>query len=467
MAETEEKSGFRNDFSKGSVWRNIMAQAVPMTLAQLVQVLYSVVDRMYIGHLKDASGLALTGIGLTFPIVTLIVAFTNLFGMGGAPLCSIARGKGETGRAERIMGNTLTLLLSAGVLLTVFFYLFKRPVLYLFGASDATYGYADGYLCVYLAGTLFVMIGTGMNGFINSQGFAKTGMLTVMLGAAANLILDPVFIFLFGMGVQGAALATVISQGLSAVWVMRFLCGRKTILRLKRKNMRLQPRLVREIAGLGLAGFIMSGTNSMVQIVCNATLGRWGGDLYIGVMTILNSVREVVGMPVIGLTNGAQPVLGYNYGAGKFKRVKSGIVFMSVVCIAYTLLCWGVIFLFSKPFIRLFNNTPDMLRYGTQALRLYFFGFFMMSLQFSGQSVFVALGKARQAVFFSLLRKAFIVVPLTLILPRLWGLGVNGVFLAEPISNAAGGTACFVTMLLTVWRSLKERDESGLTPQNK
>lgn len=451
----------KNDFSKGSVARNIMSLAVPMTAAQLINVLYNVVDRMYIGHLPEASTLALTGLGLTFPIISIITAFSNLFGMGGAPLCSIARGHGDHERAETIMNNSFSLLVLSGVALTVFFLVFKRPVLYLFGASDETYPYADAYLTIYLIGSVFVMVGLGMNSFINSQGFGKTGMLTVLLGAVVNIVLDPVFIFLFHMGVQGAALATVISQLLSAAWVMRFLTGKKAIYRLRVSKMKIQPKLTREITALGLSGFIMSITNSAVQIVCNATLQQFGGDLYVGVMTVLNSIREVLTMPVTGLTNGAQPVLGYNFGAGQYARVRSGIRFMSIVCIAFTTAAWIILMLIPEVFIHIFNSSPELIEKGVPALNLYFFGFFMMSLQFAGQSTFVALGKSRQAVFFSLLRKAFIVVPLTLWLPHVFGLGVNGVFLAEPISNFIGGSASFFTMLATVWPMLKKREREA------
>ncbi len=451
----------KNDFSKGSVARNIMSLAVPMTAAQLINVLYNVVDRMYIGHLPEASTLALTGLGLTFPIISIITAFSNLFGMGGAPLCSIARGHGDHERAETIMNNSFSLLVLSGAALTVFFLVFKRPVLYLFGASDETYPYADAYLTIYLIGSVFVMVGLGMNSFINSQGFGKTGMLTVLLGAVVNIVLDPVFIFLFHMGVQGAALATVISQLLSAAWVMRFLTGKKAIYRLRVSKMKIQPKLTREITALGLSGFIMSITNSAVQIVCNATLQQFGGDLYVGVMTVINSIREVLTMPVTGLTNGAQPVLGYNFGAGQYARVRSGIRFMSIVCIAFTTAAWIILMLIPEVFIHIFNSSPELIEKGVPALNLYFFGFFMMSLQFAGQSTFVALGKSRQAVFFSLLRKAFIVVPLTLWLPHVFGLGVNGVFLAEPISNFIGGSASFFTMLATVWPMLKKREREA------
>ena len=282
----------QNDFTQGSISSNIMRLAFPMMAAQLINVLYSVVDRVYIGHLPDASTLALTGLGLTFPIIMIITAFANLFGMGGAPLCSIARGKGDDRRAERIMGNSFAMLLITGVLLMIVCLIFKRPILYAFGASDQTFPYADDYVEIYLCGSLFVMIGLGMNSFINSQGFAKIGMMTVALGAVVNILLDPVFIFIFGLGVRGAALATVLSQLLSALWVLRFLTGKKAIYRLSLKSMKLDFSLIGEISGLGLSGFIMSVTNSAVQIVCNASLQFYGGDIYVGVMTVLNSIRE-------------------------------------------------------------------------------------------------------------------------------------------------------------------------------
>ncbi|MEE0780249.1 MAG: MATE family efflux transporter [Sellimonas sp.] len=449
----------KNDFSKGSVAKNIWSLAVPMTVAQLVNVLYSVVDRIYIGHLPDASTEALTGIGLALPVITMITAFSNLFGMGGAPLCSIARGAGDVKRAEKIMGNSFTLLLMTGVILMAFCYLTMRPMLYLFGASDQTYPYAQAYLYVYLTGTLFVMISLGMNNFINAQGFGKMGMLTVLIGAVLNIVLDPVFIFGFHMGVYGAAAATVISQGVSAAYVFWFLRGNHVLFRLNKKDMRLEGKLIREITGLGLSGFVMSVTNGSVQIVCNAMLSRYGGDLYVGVMTVINSVREIITMPVNGLTNGAQPVIGFNYGAGEYERVKKAIRFMGTSCIVFTCAVWAVLFAVPQFFIHLFNSEPELLEAGVGAFRIYFFGIFLMALQFTGQSTFVALGKSKQAVFFSLLRKAIIVIPLTICLPMIGGLGVNGVFLAEPVSNLIGGVACFATMYVTVYRKLGKRGE--------
>ncbi|MGB8452038.1 MAG: MATE family efflux transporter [Anaerocolumna sp.] len=445
----------KNDFTKGSIVKNILNLAFPMTLAQLINVLYNVVDRIYIGRISDGATLSLTAIGLTLPIITLVIAFANLFGMGGAPLCSIARGRGDNEEAERIIGNSFTLLILSGVLLTVTGLIFKEPMLYLFGASDTTFPYANDYITIYLCGNLFVMIGLGMNSFINSQGFGKTGMMTVLLGAVANIILDPIFIFGLHMGVKGAATATIISQFLSASWILFFLTGKKAILKLKFSNFKLNLSLIRNISMLGLSGFMMAITNGAVQIMCNANLKFYGGDLYVGVMTVINSIREIISMPVSGLTNGAQPVMGYNYGAGQYNRVRSAIKFMSAVCITYTVIAWGILNLFPHFFIQIFSQDPKLLDAALPSLKVYFFGFFMMSLQFAGQSVFVALGKARQAVFFSLLRKVVIVIPLTLLLPRLFGLGTAGVFLAEPISNFIGGIACFATMIVLVGKELK------------
>ena len=442
------------DFSQGKVWRNIVSQAIPLILAQLVQILYNVVDRIYIGHLPGEKNIALTGVGLVFPVITLILAFTLLVGMGGSTMFAIARGKQEEEQAEKIMGNAFSLLLGFAIVLMMVCYLFRRPILYLFGASDTSYVYADAYLKIYLLGTPFTMLTTGLNGFINGQGFPKVGMMTTIIGALLNLILDPVFIFEFDMGVSGAALATILSQLVSAIWVLHFLTGKKAILHLKRKYFIPDAKLVKEILTLGTPGFIMQGTNCLVQVVCNATLQNWGGDLYVGVMTILNSVREILTLPVMGIANGAQPVLGYNYGAKQFGRVKEGIRFTALTGISYTVLAWILVMLFPKALITIFSDDTALLEPGMRSLFIYFFGFFCMAFQFAGQSVFQALGKAREAIFFSLFRKAMIVVPLTLILPHM-GLGVDGVFLAEPVSNAIGGLASFLTMWFTLYKKLE------------
>ena len=443
-----------NDFTKGSIIKNILNLALPMTLAQLINVLYNIVDRIYIGMMPENASLATTGLGLSLPIITMVIAFANLFGMGGAPLCSIARGRGDNKGAEHIMGNSFMLLVISGIALTLTGLVLKRPMLYLFGASDATYPFANEYITIYLFGSLFVMIGLGMNSYINSQGFGKVGMLSVLLGAVANIILDPIFIFVLDMGVRGAALATIISQFLSAIWILHFLTGKKTILKLRYQYFTLKKKYVFQITSLGLSGFVMAVTSSGVQIICNKTLQAYGGDLYVGVMTVLNTIREVITLPVNGIINGAQPVIGYNYGAYAYGRVKSAIKFMTVICILYTFTAWGILNLFPSFFIHLFSHDTILIAAALPSLRIYFFGFFMMSLQFSGQSTFLALGKSSYAIFFSLLRKAVIVIPLTLLLPRLSNLGVNGVFLAEPISNFIGGIASFATMVFVVNREM-------------
>ena len=443
------------DFSTGPMWRRILNQALPLTAAQLVQLLYNVVDRIYIGHMGDGSGMALTGVGLTFPIVTLIMAFTALFGMGGVPLFSMARGAGEPERAARFLGNSCALLLGSSLVLTAAGYLFCRPILFAFGASEDSYVYAKSYLDIYLLGTIFSMTATGLNGYINAQGFPKIGMYAILLGAVTNIILDPVFIFLLDMEVAGAALATVLSQALSAVWVLRFLLRRDNPVPLTPGRIRADRQTTGQILKLGTASFIMQGTNCLVQVACNSTLQLFGGDLYVGIMTVLNSIREIFVLPINGIVNGSQSVISYNYGARLYDRVRAGIRFNTWVGTVYTTAAWLLVVLLPRFWFGIFNDDPLMADPGVRVLKLYFFGFVFMSLQFSGQTTFQALGDAKHAIFFSLLRKAIIVVPLTLLLPRL-GFGVDGVFLAEPISNIIGGTACYLTMRLTVYRKLAQ-----------
>ena len=446
----------KNDFSKGPVWKCILTQAAPLMLAQLVQLLYNVVDRVYLGHLGGENSLALTGVGLIFPVVTLITAFSVLFGNGGVPLFSIARGAGEEEKAEQIMGNSFALLLCSAVVLTAFGYAFSKPVLFACGASADSYVFADAYLKIYLAGTVFAMIATGMNGYINAQGFPKIGMLSVLIGAVTNIILDPVFIYGLQMGVAGAALATIISQAISATWILCFLFSKKPVISLSARTIRIEKETTAAICKLGTSNFVMSGTNCLVQVVCNTTLQTYGGDLFIGVMTVANSVREVFNLPVSGLIGGAQPVISYNYGAKDYDRVKSGIRFNTAIGIAYTLVAWIIVVAMPELWFRIFSDDAQLLQSGVQMLKIYFFGFVFMSLQFSGQSVFQSLGDAKHAIFFSLLRKAFIVVPLTLLLPAA-GFGVTGVFLAEPISNIIGGIACFTTMRMTIYKKLNQK----------
>ena len=447
----------KSSFLEGPVWKRIVAQAIPLTIAQLVHLLYNVVDRIYLGHMGEENSLALTGVGLTFPIITLIMAFTALFGNGGVPLFSIARGKGDDKEAEKIMNNSFSLLILSSAILMLVSYIFMEPVLYLFGAGKDSIVYAKEYLYIYLIGTPFSMITTGLNGYINAQGFPKFGMITTVLGAVANIILDALFILGFNMGVSGAALATVISQTISALWVLNFLTSRKAELRLNIKRISLNISIIKNILKLGTSNFIMQGTNCLVQIACNSTLQLQGGaalgDTYVAIMTVLNSVREICMLPVNGIVSGAQPVISYNYGAKLYKRVKEGIRFNTIVGFVYTLFAWIIIVAFPKFWFNVFSDDPNLSILGTESLIIYFFGFVFMALQFAGQSTFQALGDAKHAIFFSLLRKAVIVVPLTFILPNV-GFGVNGVFLAEPISNVIGGLACYITMRFTVYRKL-------------
>jgi putative MATE family efflux protein len=449
----------RTNFSKGSVAKNILDVALPMTAAYILNLLYNIVDRIYIGRIPGSGHLALTGVGLCFPIITLVSAFPQLFGNGGAPLFSIQMGEGNNDEAERIMGTSFSMLMISGVVITIAGLIFYDPVLFLFGASGDTFSFAKDYLLIYLAGTVFSMTVLGMNPFINNQGFGRIGMLTVLVGAVINIVLDPIFIFVFSMGVKGAALATIISQAASAVWVLRFLTGPQAILKLRLKNLSVKWERLKKILALGFSKFVMSITSGLVQVVCNVSLRSHGGDVYIGVMTIVNSVREIFTLPLTGLMDGAIPVISYNYGSKTFSRIKQAIRFMTLTGVAYAVIAWIVLFLFPEIFIRIFTNDQELTAAGIPALHIYFFGFFMMALHISGQSIFLALGKAKQAIFFSLFRKVIIVVPLTLLLPQIGGLGVDGVFWAEPVSNIASGILCFTTMTITVFSELNKADK--------
>lgn len=449
------KQNDTNDFSKGSVIGNIMRIAIPMMVAQFINVLYNVVDRIYIGRMGADATNALTGLGVCLPLITVVMAFANLISSGGAPLFSIARGRGDERETKFLLGNSFLLLLIYGAAITILIYAFEEPLLRLLGASDETLPYAKDYMNIYAAGTIFVMISLGLNSFINAQGFAKTGMFTVIIGAVLNIVLDPLFIFVFGMGVKGAALATVISQLASAAWTVLFLTGKRTLIKLSVSAMRPQKKRIIKINTLGMSGFIMAATNSAVTTVCNSTLSVWGGDLYIAIITIISSVRDVVQMPVMGMTNGIQPVIGFNYGAGCGKRVKAAIRDSAAVLIIYTGVMWIAVILFARQFLGMFSGDANVIEAGVRPLHIYFFGFVFMALQFTGQSVFTGLGKTKQAIIFSLLRKVFIVIPLTIILP--YWFGVDGVFIAEPVSNVIGGTACFITMIFTVYRKIKDK----------
>ncbi len=459
-----------NDFSQGPVWKRILQQALPLMLAAFVQLLYNVVDRIYIGHLPRVGAIALTGIGLTFPIPTLVLAFTYLFATGGAPLFAMARGAKETDRARRLQGATTVLLLICSVVLFLFCFFFRRPILYLFGASDRSFPYADQYISYYLFGTPFVMFSTGLNFFINAQGFPRKGMMTTVIGAILNLILDPIFIFLFGMGVRGAAIATVISQLVSAVWVFHFVTGKEVLIPLRREDLRLKGAPVRSIISLGFAGFIQQATNCLAQIVCNVALARYGGaagDLYIGIMTVVNSVREILQLPIYGLTGGAQPVMSFNYGAKDYRRVRDAVKFTLKFGFLYTLVSWLIVLAIPHLLMSIFTSDPAVISTGQHSLRVYFIGFIFMAFQYVGQACFTSMGCAKRAVFFSLFRKAILVTPLAFLLPLIPGIGVDGVFLSESISSLVGGLACITTMYFTLYRRvlMKEPDRLGPAPR--
>lgn len=444
----------RSDFSQGSISQAIFRQAGPMTVALLVNMLYSVVDRIYLGHIPGEGRLALTGIGLAFPIIAVISAFQRLCSDGGAPLCAMARGAGELERAETIQGNAYTLLLLFSLLLIALGYAFKAPILWATGAGEATFPYADAYLRIYLVGTIFVLPSLGMNAFITGQGFPTVSMMTVLLGAVVNILSDPLFIFVFDMGVQGAALATVIAQFTSFLWVLLFLTSHRAILRLRLNRMRLQRNIVLPMLGLGLTGFTMSVTNSAVGMVYNASLQTLGGDLYVGVMTVVNSIREIIYMPVSGLTAGAQPVISFNYGARCYSRTKEAIRLFTRYSFIYAGSVWALLMLLPQAFIGVFNGDAALLDAGVPALRIYYCLFFCMAFQIAGQHTFVAVGRSRHAIFFSLLRKVILVIPLVYLLPKLLPWGAIAVFLSEPISDLIGGTASYLAMRASVWKEL-------------
>ncbi len=446
------------DFSKGSVTQNIIRVAAPMLVAQILNLMYNIVDRIYIGRIPGEGLLALGGVGLCFPFISLITAFTNLYGAGGAPLCSIERGRGNQEEAGEVMNTSFYLLVITGVILTILGSIFCRPILILFGASGASLPYAMPYMRIYLMGTVFAMVALGMNPFINSQGFANVGMTTIFLGAVTNIVLDPIFIFVFHLGVRGAALATICSQILSAVFVVRFLTGKRAELRISlKRKLSFGKRRVLDIVGLGSASFVMQCTNSLVQIACNRMLGAFGGDVYISTMTIINSVRQILDTPVLAIADGASPILSYNYGAKRYDNVKKAIRFITLSALVYTGATWVLILLFPEMFIGIFNNDDSLLTVAVPALHIYFFAFIFQALQYSGQTVFKSLNKKKQAIFFSLLRKVVIVAPLTFFLPYVGNLGANGVFVAEPVSNFLGGSACFLAMILTVMPELGGR----------
>lgn len=454
----------RIDFENGTVTGNILGAAIPMLVAQILNLLYNIVDRIYIARIPHVGTAALGAVGICFPLIVIITAFANLFGGGGAPLFSIYRGKKKEKEAVKIMNTSFSMVCVSAIVLMGIGMLFARPILVLFGASKGALIYAYPYIMIYLIGTLPSMIAVGMNPFINAQGYSLIGMLSVAIGAVANLILDPLFIFVLGMGVRGAAVATVLSQTLSAVFVMFFLSGRAELkVRFLRRNEISEcVSYAKNIVSLGMAGFIMQLTNSLVTICCNNVLSVTGGDIYISVMTIISSVRQLVETPIHAMNEGTSPILSYNYGARRPARVRKAMVVLAVMILIYTGVMWGSIIMIPEVLIRIFSSDKVLLKDAVLALKQYFAAFIFMDLQYMGQTVFKSLNKKKHAIFFSLLRKVFIVVPLTYMMPYWLHMGTDGVFLAEPVSNVIGGSICFITMLCTVLPELKRMEKKDI-----
>lgn len=422
------------------IGRLLMTLAVPAITSQLVNALYNMVDRMYIGHIPEIGSTALTGVGVCFPLIMIISAFASLIGMGGAPRASIYMGKKDNKTAEKIMGNCFTALVIIAVILTAVVLLFQEPLLYLFSASSETIGYAKEYMSIYAVGTIFVQLTLGMNAFISAQGFSKISMLTVVIGAVTNIVLDPVFIFLFDMGVAGAALATILSQALSAVWAVWFLCGKKTVLRLKKENLRIRLSLLMPCVGLGVAPFVMQSTESILLLCFNSSLLKYGGNLAVGAMTILSSVMQFAMLPLQGLTQGGQPIISFNYGAGNMARVKKAFQIQTVCCFTFAFVLWAAVELAPGLFVAVFTNDPQLAELTKWALRIYMACVLLMGIQISCQQSFIALGNSRVSAFLAIFRKIIVLIPLIYILPMLLEDKVFAVFLAEPVADAVAVT---------------------------
>ncbi|MBU3196358.1 MATE family efflux transporter [Clostridium algidicarnis] len=441
------------DLGKGSVGKILLRLALPAILAQLVNVLYNIVDRIFIGRMPSGD-IAMAGVGIAFPIIMLVSAFSALIGMGGAPLAAIKMGEGDNEGAEKIMGNSFSMLLILGTILTILFMIFKEPILWAFGASEATINFALDYLNLYLIGTIFVQIALGMNPFIYTQGFAKIGMSTVITGAVINIILDPIFIFVFDMGVKGAALATIIAQIVSALWVLHFLIGHKSIIKIKRKYLVPDLNIVLSIMALGISPFIMHSTESIVLIALNNKVQMYGGDLAVGAMTIMSSIMQIITLPIIGLSQGAQPIISYNYGAGNLHRVKKTFKILFINCITYTIIMWALLMLFPKVFVSIFNNKPELLQITSMSIRIFFSGILLFGAQIACQQTFLALGQAKISLIMALLRKVVLLIPLIFILPMLFENKLKAVLLAEPIADVLAAITTSICFYIFYKRSL-------------
>lgn len=423
------------DLGKEPVGHLLFILAVPAITSQVVNALYNMVDRMYIGHIPEVGSAALTGVGVCFPIIMIISAFAYLFGMGGAPRASIFMGKKDNDTAEKILGNCTTSLMIIAVLLTVLVLIFQEPLLYLFGASENTIGYAMDYMTIYAIGTIFVQLTLGLNVFISAQGFSKISMLTVVIGAVANIVLDPIFIFGLNMGVQGAAVATVMSQALSAIWAFWFLSGKNTILKLKRENLKINFHILLPCIALGVAPFAMQATESVLVLCFNSSLLKYGGDLAVGAMTILSSVMQFAMLPLQGLTQGGQPIISYNYGAKQGDRVQKAFKLQTISCFSYSSILWLLIMIFPSLFVAIFTSDPQLTEITIWALRIYMAGVLLMGIQISCQQTFIAFGNSKKSAFLAVFRKILVLIPLIYILPMFISDQVFAVFLAEPIAD--------------------------------
>ena len=440
----------------------LLAQlAIPAVVAQVINLLYNIVDRIYIGHIPDIGASALTGVGLFTPILMLLNAFAMLAGSGGAPRAAIAMGQQDQKGAEKIMGNCFALLLLLAVVLTTTGYIFAPQLLRMFGASDVTLPYAVAYARIYILGSVFVFLVMGMNPFITTQGFAKISMMTTVIGAVINIILDPIFIFALKMGVQGAALATVLSQAVGAVWILRFLSGKKTILHLRKENFQLEKDVIMPCLTLGISTFVMLSTESILSVSFTSSLSRYGGDIAVGAMTIITSISQLVSMPLQGICQGGQPIISYNYGAHNENRVKEAFFTQFKVCVSFSVVCWMIILLVPQVFARMFSGNAELVQYTSWALRIYMAGIFSQGFQLCCQQSFVALGQAKISLFLACLRKLILLIPLIFLLPVFLENKVFAVFLAEPVSDILAATVT-TTVFLSKFNGILKRG-----PENK
>lgn len=455
MKNTQE-SRSKQDMGTGSVPRLLAQLAVPAVVAQVINLLYNIVDRIYIGHMPDVGKDALTGVGLFMPILMLINAFAMLAGAGGAPRAAIAMGRKDINNAEKIIANCFTLLLCFAVVLTAVFYFTAPMLLRFFGASDVTLPYALDYARIYILGSVCVLVVMGMNPFITTQGFAKISMMTTVIGAIINIILDPIFIFLFDMGVKGAALATVLSQGVGALWILKFLTGGQTMLRLKKENMRPDGKVIGPCLALGVSTFVMLSTESLLSMSFTSSLAKYGGDLAVGAMTIITSTSQLVTMPLQGICQGGQPIISYNFGAGNHDRVRKAFGLQFGICVGYTVLFWAMLMLIPGVFVSIFNNDPSLVEYTSWAMRIYMAGIFSMGFQLACQQSFMALGQAKISLLMACLRKIILLIPLIFMLPLFFEDKVFGVFLAEPVSDIIAAAVTTI-MFFSQLRKILER----------